>query len=154
MQKLMSVVPTTDSLPFFVFNIQEVLSNTISSCPRFIFSHLIPERKNTRISNFRLFKPPSGIEPRHPWQQAMRPKDLTSPNFQISEQHIALDTLVRGVWGLAPRPQLGHREPSSRYPGQVRLGWVRLGQVRLGQCMFQFFEDLVIRRNESLPNET
>ena len=23
----------------------------------------------------------------------------TSPNFQISEKHITLDTLVRGVWG-------------------------------------------------------
>ena len=30
-------------------------------------------------------------------------EDITSPNFQISEKHITLDTLVRGVGGgLAP----------------------------------------------------
>ena len=38
---------------------------------------------------------------------------------------IALDTLVRGSGGLPP--QLGHRERSSRYPGQVRLSRVSVG---------------------------
>ena len=40
-----------------------------------------------------------------------------------SRSPTALDTLVRGVWGLAP--QLGHRERSSRYSRVLASGLYR-----------------------------